>query len=297
MRQTVFTPTYNRADTLPRLWESIKKQTFKDFVWLIVHDGSSDNTKQVVEGFIAENVISVKYIYKPNGGKHTAQWLAYHEVETPYLTEIDSDDTLMEDAVESFEKAWTQIEKEMSPIAKVSLFCEDTNGNIVGYGSYTMPDNIVYSDATWQEYVLKDHNHRELVSSLDVRKFLDCYNVLRYDWFSDKVKCLYENVIWACLGRNYKTRIVNKVGRIVYLDASNSILRGTHNYYNDLVGSYYFVEENIKYFWWNPRYFLGEISHYTLSCKELNFSFREGYSRIHSAIFKLAFIAIYLFAR
>lgn len=293
MRQTVFTPTYNRAGTLPRLWKSIKKQTFKDFVWLIVDDGSTDNTKQVVEGFIAEDQIPVRYVYKPNGGKHTAQWLAYHEVDTPYVTEIDSDDAMLPDTVESFEEAWIQIEKEGKGIAKVSMFTKDNNNNTRGVGSFSIPGHVKFIDATWQEYVLKLHNHREMVSSLSVNRFLECYNIENYPLYRDKINFLGESIIWSCIGRTYPTRILNKYGLCVYLDAANSILRGTHNYYNGIVSSYYFIEENIGYFWWNPKYFLGEIKNYIKSCKGAGLSFKESYKLIKSGLFRVSFILFY----
>ena len=95
MRQTIFTPTYNRADTLPRLYESIKNQEFKDFCWLIIDDGSQDNTEAIVDGFIKEGVLNITYVKKENGGKHTAQRMAYDIAKTPYITEVDSDDALL----------------------------------------------------------------------------------------------------------------------------------------------------------------------------------------------------------
>ncbi len=71
---TVFTPTYNRAHLLENLYNDLKAQTydFNDFEWLIVDDGSSDSTKELVEKFISENKLNIRYIYKENGGKHTA---------------------------------------------------------------------------------------------------------------------------------------------------------------------------------------------------------------------------------
>lgn len=293
MRQTIFTPAYNRADTLPRLWESLKAQSFKDFKWLIVDDGSTDNTKQVVDGFIAENVMPVRYIHKSNGGKHTAQWLAYHEVDTPYVTEVDSDDALLPNAIEDFENAWIQVEGEGKPIAKISMFTQDVNGTIRGFGNYSIPPHIPFVDATWQEFVLKLHNHRELLSSLNVKKFLETYDISKYDLFQDKISCLGESIIWANIGKKYQTRILNKTGLCVYLDAANSILRGKPNYYTGLVGSYYFVEENINYFWWNPKYFSGEVAHFIKCCKNLNISFGKAFSMIHTGIFKCLFIVLF----
>ena len=65
---TIFTPTYNRARLLKRLYESLKEQSDKDFEWIIVDDGSKDNTKEVVQGFIKEKIIPIKYLKKENEG-------------------------------------------------------------------------------------------------------------------------------------------------------------------------------------------------------------------------------------
>lgn len=62
MRQTVFTPTFNRATLLPRLYESLKQQSFKDFKWLVVDDGSTDDTEDVISSFISEGVIPIQYV-------------------------------------------------------------------------------------------------------------------------------------------------------------------------------------------------------------------------------------------
>ena len=69
---TLFTPTYNRAHLLKRLYSSIKAQTYHHFEWLIVDDGSTDNTSEVVKTFIEEGIITIKYVFKRNGGKHRA---------------------------------------------------------------------------------------------------------------------------------------------------------------------------------------------------------------------------------
>jgi len=69
---TIFTPTYNRRNLLGRLYESLKTQTNKNFVWLIVDDGSSDNTEEIINKYKKEKVVDIQYFYKENGGKHTA---------------------------------------------------------------------------------------------------------------------------------------------------------------------------------------------------------------------------------
>ena len=94
---TIFTPAYNRAHTIGRTYESLCRQTCKDFEWLIVDDGSSDNTRVLVEGWITENKIPIRYIYQQNQGMHGAHNTAYRNIETELNTCIDSDDYMPDD--------------------------------------------------------------------------------------------------------------------------------------------------------------------------------------------------------
>lgn len=97
---TVFTPTYNRADKLSRLYESLGRQRCYDFEWLIVDDGSSDNTSEQIQDFLGEQRFLIRYIQKENGGKHTAYNLALEEAQGEWFLCVDSDDYLTDNAVE-----------------------------------------------------------------------------------------------------------------------------------------------------------------------------------------------------
>lgn len=103
---TVFTPAYNRAHTIERTYESLCRQTCKDFVWLVVDDGSSDNTQELVESWMAEGKISIRYIYQQNQGMHGAHNTAYRNIDTLLNTCIDSDDFMPDDAVEKILDCW-----------------------------------------------------------------------------------------------------------------------------------------------------------------------------------------------
>ncbi len=105
---TIFTPTYNRADTLRRVYESLCTQTSDDFEWLVVDDGSTDFTRQLVEGFIRAGRVPVRYIYKENGGLYTGYNTAYENITTELSVCIDSDDFMPDDAVESIITLWRE---------------------------------------------------------------------------------------------------------------------------------------------------------------------------------------------
>lgn len=105
---TVFTPTYNRAYTLHRCYESLKRQTCKDFIWLIIDDGSTDNTKQLVEKWMQKNDVPIKYWYQENQGMHGAHNTAYSLIDTELNVCIDSDDYMADDAVEKILYFWSK---------------------------------------------------------------------------------------------------------------------------------------------------------------------------------------------
>ncbi|WP_339661508.1 glycosyltransferase family A protein [Croceibacter atlanticus] len=97
---TVFTTTYNRAHLLPRLYKSLCKQTNQDFLWLIIDDGSTDNTKEIATQWIKAKEIEIKYKFKKNGGMHTGHNMAYKLMQTEYNVCVDSDDYLLPDSIQ-----------------------------------------------------------------------------------------------------------------------------------------------------------------------------------------------------
>ena len=103
---TIYTPTYNREHLLPRVYESLCRQTCKNFYWMIIDDGSTDNTRELVQSWIDIGNIEIEYVYKDNGGVHTARDLAYEKVDTELIMGIDSDDWMPDDAVENILDLW-----------------------------------------------------------------------------------------------------------------------------------------------------------------------------------------------
>lgn len=127
---TVFTPAYNRAHTIGRTYESLCSQTCRDFEWLVIDDGSTDNTEELVRGWIAENKIAIRYIKQQNQGMHGAHNTAYRNIDTELNTCIDSDDYMPHDAVEKIVTFWQKYGSEKYA-GIVGLDCME-NGQVIG---------------------------------------------------------------------------------------------------------------------------------------------------------------------
>lgn len=118
---TVFTPTYNRAKYLVRAYESLLKQTSIDFEWLIVDDGSSDNTEQLVNSWKQNSPFDIAYIFQENQGKHIAINTGVRNTSSDYFLTLDSDDTLLSNCIEEL-VALTDISDRMEDVAAIVSF-------------------------------------------------------------------------------------------------------------------------------------------------------------------------------
>jgi glycosyltransferase involved in cell wall biosynthesis len=137
---TVFTPTYNRAYCLNNCYESLKRQTCKDFIWLIIDDGSTDYTGELVKSWIKENAIQINYKWQKNQGMHGAHNTAYELIETELNVCIDSDDYMPEDAVEKILSFWNEYGNDkVSGIIALDAY---TDKRIIGK---KLPDDIKQS--------------------------------------------------------------------------------------------------------------------------------------------------------
>ena len=126
----VFTPTYNRAYTLWKGYEGLKRQTSKDFKWVIVDDGSTDNTRELVEGWMKEKQVPIEYYYKKHGGMHTAHNEAYRHIDTELAVCIDSDDYMTDDAVELIIDRWRKYgDDRFAGMIGLDVF---ENGSVIG---------------------------------------------------------------------------------------------------------------------------------------------------------------------
>lgn len=128
---TILTPSYNRKDTLKRLYESLLKQTDMSFTWTIVDDGSQDETKETVEIFQKEMKIPINYYVKTNGGKHAALNFGVNFIDTKLTFIVDSDDYLKSSAIEVIKKTWKNHQSNKK-IGGIWFLNETSQGNILG---------------------------------------------------------------------------------------------------------------------------------------------------------------------
>jgi glycosyltransferase involved in cell wall biosynthesis len=127
---TVFTPTFNRAYCLEKCYKSLVNQTCHEFVWLIIDDGSTDQTKALVEKWKKEQKIEINYVWQENQGMHGAHNTAYEMIDTELNVCIDSDDYMPEDAVEKIITFWKKYgSDEVSGIIGLDSF---TDNKIIG---------------------------------------------------------------------------------------------------------------------------------------------------------------------
>ena len=197
---TIFTPAYNRAHTLPRTYESLLRQDCKDFVWLIVDDGSIDNTKDLVSQWQQmDNGFEIRYIYKENGGMHTAHNTAYANIETELNTCIDSDDCLAEGAVRNILKKWESVRQK--GYAGIIALDSDMAGNLIGKG---FPDELAETTLMGY-YAAGGSGDKKLIYRTDVINSYPDYPVFEGEKY---VSLAYK---YRLIDQDYKLAVLNEV--------------------------------------------------------------------------------------
>lgn len=206
---TVFTPTYNRAHTLHRVYESLAAQTYRDFEWLICDDGSIDETPRLVTRWIAQADFPIRYLRQDNRGKHVAINHGVREARGELFLILDSDDACVPHALERFKHHWDSIaDADRARFSAVTALCVDQYGKPVG-GRFR--DSPTDSDSIEVRYRYKVRGerwgfHRTAV----LREF-------PFPFVEDKTYCP-EGLVWTAIARRYKTRYVNEPLRIYYTE-------------------------------------------------------------------------------
>ncbi len=219
---TVFTATFNRPNTLPKVYESLKAQTFCDFEWLIVDDGSRDSPKELVERWQAEGVFSIResafpirYIYQENQGKNIAFNRGVREAKGKLFLPIADDDACVPQALERLKYHWDRIpDSQRERFSRVTVLCRDHNGRLVGD---LFPRDILDSDSLELVFKYKVRGDKWGFQRTDVLKEFP-HPVLA------GVKFIPDGVVWFALSRRFKTRFVNEILYIYHLEETGDHL-------------------------------------------------------------------------
>lgn len=201
---SIITPTYNRAHTLSTVCESLKRQSNKNFEWVIVDDGSIDDTDIIVKKFFdCDNGFEIKYYKKENGGKHTALNLAYQYISGEVVLILDSDDYLTDYAVETISADWEKYKNDYG-VCGLSYLKGYSDGGIIG-DKFPFEYYIASSvDCRINKNVRGDK--AEVFRSELLKQ--NPFPVFKDEMF------LGESVVWTALGYKYKTVHINK---LIYL--------------------------------------------------------------------------------
>ena len=248
---TLFTPTYNRAHTLPRVFESLTRQTSRDFCWLVVDDGSDDATCELVRAWQSIADFAVEYLYQPNSGKHNAHNAAVSRATTELFSIVDSDDELLPHAVERITAAWKNASAgDRAKLAGIWTLCADPQGDIVD-GAFSQ--DVV--DATLQELRYRDRMDKEMFPTFVTE-------VLRRHPFPSTPPgaCPYvpEGYVWMHITRSRPLRFLNVPCRVYHRsDGLNVMGREEYRLSRCIVFGYLGpVAHDLDWFWSHPSFFL-----------------------------------------
>lgn len=196
---TILTPTYNRANLLENCYKSLINQTNKEFKWLIIDDGSTDNTKEIVDTWIKESIIEIEYIYKNNEGKHTALNLGFEKVNTELTFIVDSDDVLTSDAIDTIIYDWKRYNS--SSISGLSYLRGFSKNDVIGD---SFPNTYVEYNPIDIQFRYKISGDKAEVWRTDILKKykFPVYNGEKFQG---------ENYVWWQIALNYNMLYINKI--------------------------------------------------------------------------------------
>lgn len=280
MKFTIFTPTYNREGLLISLYESLKKQTFKDFEWLIVDDGSVDNTNETVQQFIKENILNISYYYKENGGKQRAYNYALDNAKGELFICLDSDDEYVSNALETILEYWKKVEK---------------NAKIVGMGYLsTYPDgSTIGSEFPNDEMVETQFNIYNKYKVTGDKGLMFRTEVIKNYKFPvfDGEKFTTEALVYNRIAEKYEMLYINEKIEIKQYHEDGLTAK-----YNDLLlrnpkgNALYHNERNKHKMTFKEKIFNNAV--YYKFCRVANYSFSKIFKESYSKLFLILSLPI-----
>lgn len=259
---TVFTPTFNRAYCLHKCYESLINQSSKDFIWLIVDDGSTDNTKKLVETWVSENVIPIEYIYQENLGMHGAHNTAYKNITTLLNVCIDSDDYLVPDAIEVILNFWEKNkDKKFAGIVGLDI---NQGGEVIG----SLLPNRLHSSTLFDLYNVHGvKGDKKIVYRSDLTRMYE-YPIFKNEKYVGLAYKYYK------IDEEYELLLLNKPLCVVEYLPDGSSLNMFKQYRQNPKGFSFYRKELMSINSANHKYLFKQSIHYVASSlieKNLNF--------------------------
>lgn len=271
---SVFTATYNRSHLIHRVWDSLCKQTFRNFEWIIIDDGSTDDTRQVIEEFAAQSDFPIRYVWQHNRGKHTAYNAFARHARAPLFCSVDSDDEILPNCLERLLFHFNEIPEHVrDTYAGVMCLAQDQHGELIGdeFWPADFSDNIVG--------VLLRHK------KLGDKGGLTRVSMLREFPFPEDVERVYvpESYFIHGYSQKYRTKFVNEILIQPWTDRREDHLSHQLSRVDNNPGTAYghlcWPKYSMRYFLKRPKLFVAVTSAYIAiglaSGKSLAKQFRE----------------------
>lgn len=249
---TVFTPAYNRAATLPRVFDALKNQTFSSFEWIIVDDGSTDNTRETVQKIIdGKPDFPVRFYSQENKGKHIATNFAVTKAKGRFFITLDSDDSCVPEALEVFKEEWEKVPDSVKPGLK-GISCRTCNEQGKTNGN-ALPSEYLDTNDLDLRFKYKIEGELWGMTKLDILKAHPYPDVKGLHFYP-------ENVLWNNIGREYDTRFIDRALRIYINDQENAVTGKNNAAHKETIFMRrHFINECWDYFKFNPRFFIKQL--------------------------------------
>ena len=195
---TIITTTYNRENQIQELYKSLELQKVKDFSWIVIDDGSVDNTAETMGKIINAASFPVSYIAKENGGKHTALNVGIKEINTDLTMIVDSDDQLLPEAIEEINKLHEKYKSDKEVGAYCFQKCRSDGNPILSLEK----DEFI---ASYVDYRIKGNRPGDMAEVFKTKALKE----FPFPEF-EREKFLSEDVVWIQIGLKYKFVFKNK---------------------------------------------------------------------------------------
>ena len=283
---TIFTPTFNRADKLERAFLSLQAQTYRNFEWLVVDDGSTDGTEMLIRDLSTKAKFSVRYLRQDNAGKHIAFNRAVQAAKGELFVNLDSDDECMPAALEKLLGSWQSIpHSDRINFIGVTGLCIDQNGKLVGN---RYPKDVLDSDSMEIRYRYRVKGEKWGCQRTAV--------LGQFPFPTDLRKtCLPESVVWNAIARHYKTRFINEVLRVYWIEG-DSLIHGQPTWKNAQGGAAKhrrILNTELDWFKRAPLEFARSAVHYTRFSGHLRISVKCQLTGLERPLAKLLWLVMF----